>query len=361
MKTTLLLSVLCAVMTVTASASCGTETCANDEYCNNSPACQCNTTLYTNTGSFPSSNFTCNDAYFNIQVSKCWLEAHGYNTSNVRLNGTNSNCWAVRKVVDGTSEMTLHRPLISSDCNTEAVINSTHVTYTNQLLMFAKTNPIQTVNDAVMNISCTYALRLNASLNMTLRPILGITIIPSSIANGTYTVYMVAYTDNTYLTPLTESDPLYVEDAIYISVVIAELNAKALNLKVVNLYASPDNTSSLKYYLLQNECPASGVGAGLLTVNNNGFGIEARFAMKVFQIANSNSVYLYADVAICVGSCDLTCSSQSKSDDSQNIAGSVGLFLNAADGTFGISSASSFSMPWTLSALIFSWILMKLM
>ncbi|PIO27724.1 hypothetical protein AB205_0183490, partial [Aquarana catesbeiana] len=170
--------------------------------------------------------------------------------------------------------------------------------------MFAKTNPIQTINDAVMNISCTYALRLNTSLNMTLHPILGITIIPSSIANGTYSVYMVAYTDNKYLTPLTESDPLYVEDTIYISVFIPDLNANTLNLKVVNLYASPDNSTSLQYYLLQNDCPASGVGSGLLTVNNNGVGIEARFAMKVFQIANSNSVYLYAEVAICIGSCN---------------------------------------------------------
>ncbi|XP_040182454.1 uromodulin-like [Rana temporaria] len=361
MKTTLLLSVLCAVMAVAASASCGTETCANDEYCNNSTACQCNTTLYKNAGSLPSSNFTCNGANFNIQVSKCWLEAHGYNTSNVRLNSTTSNCWAAREVVNGISEMTLHRPLITSDCNTEAVMNATHVTYTNQLYMLAKTKPIQTINYAVMNVSCSYALRLNASLNMTLHPILGITIIPSSIANGTYTVYMVAYTDNTYVTPLTESSPLYVEDTIYISVFIPDLTANAYNLKVVNLYASPDNSSSLQYYLLQNECPASGVGAGLLTVNNNGAGLEARFAMKVFQIANSNNVYLFADVAICVGSCNLTCSSQSKSGDSQDIAGRVGLFLNAADGAFEISSASSSSMPWTLSALIFSWILMKLM
>ncbi|PIO13889.1 hypothetical protein AB205_0035730 [Aquarana catesbeiana] len=69
--------------------------------------------------------------------------------------------------------MTLHRPLITSDCNTEAEVNATHVTYTNLLYIFGKTNPIRITNDVVLNISCTYPLPLNVSLNVTVHTIVG--------------------------------------------------------------------------------------------------------------------------------------------------------------------------------------------
>ncbi|XP_040182885.1 uromodulin-like [Rana temporaria] len=157
---------------VAASVYCGSITCADDEYCDNDAVCQCNSTLYPFIrGSLPSPNFTCTGAYFNIQVSKCWLEANGYNTSDIRLNST--EYFAVREVVSGTSEMSIYRPLIASDCNTEAVVNATHVTYSNQLYIFAKTDPITTRNDVAMNISCSYSLNMNVILNVTLHPIIG--------------------------------------------------------------------------------------------------------------------------------------------------------------------------------------------
>nr|BAR42254.1 uromodulin-like protein type 2 [Rana pirica] len=364
MKTTLLLSVLCAVMAVAASASCGTATCADDEYCDNSTACQCNSTLYTFIrGSHPSPNLTCTGAKFNIQVSKCWLEANGYNTSNIRLNSTNPKCVAGKEIVNGTSELTIHQSLIKYDCNTDAVVNSTHVTYTNQLYIFAETDPIRVTNDAVLNVSCSYPLYMNVALNVTLHPILGITEINGPTANATYTAVMMAYKNADFTTPLSDSDSLTVEDTIYISVLIPDLAANTFSLKVVNIYASPTESSPIQYFLLKNGCPASDVSADQLSVVNNGNGTESRFAMKVFKIASSANVYLYADLALCTTNCTVTCSARSISRDSPDIAGRVSIYLDAADTNYNLdtSSASGFSMPWTLSVLIFSWILMKLM
>ncbi|XP_077312069.1 uromodulin-like [Lithobates pipiens] len=158
---------------VAAPVSCGSDSCADDEYCDNSTnTCQCDPTLYTDTGSPPPINLTCTGAYLNIQVSKCWLEANGYNTSDIRLNSANSECWAGREVVGGTSEMILHRPSIASDCNTVAMLNATHVIYRNQLYIFAKTEPIQTQNDVIMNISCSYPLNMEVGLDVTLHPVI---------------------------------------------------------------------------------------------------------------------------------------------------------------------------------------------
>ncbi|XP_077314447.1 pancreatic secretory granule membrane major glycoprotein GP2-like [Lithobates pipiens] len=365
MKTTLVLSVLCAVMAVAASQSCGSVTCATDEICNTiTNTCQCNTTFYTFTpGTLPSPTLTCTGAKFNIQVSKCWLETNGYNTSEIRLNSTNSECVAANQNVNGISEMTLQRPLTTSDCNTVPVMNATHVLYTNQLYIFGKTDPIRITNDVVMNISCSYPLNMNVALNVTLRPIIGSTVINGPTGNASYAALMIAYKESTYTTALSEDDTLTVEDIIYLSVRVPDLNVNTFKLKVVNIYASPTNSSDQKYYLLQNGCPSSQISSDQLTVDSNGVGIESRFPMKVFQITSSNTVYLYADLALCTTDCNSICTSRSKSDASQDIAGRVNIYLDASDISDYLenSSARGSSMPWTLSALIFSWILMKLM
>ncbi|XP_077314452.1 uromodulin-like isoform X3 [Lithobates pipiens] len=364
MKTTLLLSVLCAVMAVAASQSCGNYSCATDEICLRNATCQCNSSFYPYIrGTLPSPTYTCTGAKFNTQVSKCWLERYGFNTSNIRLNSANAECFAVREVVDGISKMTIHRPLTTSDCNTATLMNATHVTYTNRLNIFAKTFPIQTTNDASMSMSCSYPLYVAVTLNVPVKPVFGTTVINGPTGNGSYAAVMIAYTDSTYTTPLSDSDILTVEDIIYLSVGVPDLDVNTFKLKVVNIYASPSDSSDQKYYLLQNGCQVSGVSPDQLTVDSNGNGTESRFAMKVFKITSSNSIYLYADLRLCTTDCITTCSSQSKSDVSQNIAGRVRIYLDATDTNYLLdtSSASGFSMPWTLSALIFSWILMKLM
>ncbi|XP_072282850.1 uromodulin-like [Pyxicephalus adspersus] len=362
MRITLLLSVvLCTAIAVSASITCGSETCASDELCpSGGTACKCNTAQYTNIGLTPTANVTCENGKMNILVSKCWLEKNRYNSATVRLQST--SCVAAREVVNDVAQLAFHQPLTVGDCGTTADANGTHVTYKNKLYIFGQTVPIQTRKDVVMDVSCSYPVNINVALNVTLHPIIGSTVINGPTSNGSFIANMMAFTDSEFSIHLSESDTLLVEDTLYISIVVPSLDSN-LKLKVLRIYASPDNSSSIQYNLLSNGCPDSGLTAGLLTVNSNGLGNEARFTMKVFQITNSNTVYLSADLQICADNCVPDCNSpsQSRSADSQS-GGTVSMFLEASDSdNYFASSGSDFPSSWTLSTLLFSWILMKLM
>ncbi|XP_018432059.1 PREDICTED: alpha-tectorin-like [Nanorana parkeri] len=362
MKTALLLSVLCAAMAVTASLTCGSVACGNDEACNSGATdCLCNNTYYTYSAANPSPNVTCDGGKFNILVPKCWLEKNRYDTTNIRLE--NTSCLALREVVNGIAQMGIHRALATTDCGTTAESNATHVTYRNRLYIFAKTSPIITRKNVVMNISCTYPLTINnVALNISLNPVLGSTEITVPGSNANFTVSMVAYTEDTFTTVLSAADPLYVEDIIYISVIIPDLDVNSFKLKVVRIYATGDGSDTTQYNLLENGCPATSEAAGLLSVISNGNGTEAQFKLKVFQIATSSGVRLSADVVICKATdiCVPDCF-KAKSAKSEDGGATVSLILQPSERFADFSSASSFSMPWTLPALLFSWILVKLM
>ncbi|XP_018432071.1 PREDICTED: uromodulin-like [Nanorana parkeri] len=363
MKTALLLSVLCAAMAVTASLTCGNATCGNDEACNSGATdCLCNNTYYTYSAANPSPNVTCDGGKFNILVPKCWLEKNRYDTTNIRLE--NTSCLALREVVNGIAQMGIHRALDTTDCGTTSESNATHVTYSNRLYIFAKMSPIITRKNVVMNISCTYPLNSNnVTFNISLNPVLGSTEITVPGSSASFTVNMVAYTDDTFTTALSSTTDLYVEQIIYISVIIPELDVGSFKLKVVRIYATGDGSNATQYNLLVDECPATGITADLLYVINNGNNNEARFRMKVFQIAGSSSVRLFADVVVCKASdtsCARNCTAQSKSAKSEESGATVSVILQPSERFADFSSASSFSMPWTLPALLFSWILVKL-
>ncbi|XP_072277761.1 pancreatic secretory granule membrane major glycoprotein GP2-like [Pyxicephalus adspersus] len=171
---------------------------------------------------------------------------------------------------------------------------------------------------------------------------------------------MVAYKDITFTTLLSDNDPLYVEDTVYISVVIPDLDTNNFKVKVTNMYAFPGEAIFPKYNLLTNGCNPGGLAANQMTTIQNGVNNEARFAMKVFQISGFNSVKITADVVICTDNCATDCSSQGKSADNQADAVTVSISLDAGE-RYDFSSANSLSVIWTLNTLIFSWIFVMLM
>ncbi|XP_018432086.1 PREDICTED: uromodulin-like [Nanorana parkeri] len=363
MKTALLLSVLCAAMAVTASLTCGSVTCAIDEACNSGATdCLCNNTYYTYSAANPSPNVTCDGGKFNILVPKCWLEENRFNTSDIRLES--ASCVAQREVVNGIAQMGLHQPLVTNDCGTTSESNTTHVIYSNRLYISAWTVPVQARNNVVLNISCTYPLDINnVGLNFSLNPTIGSTEITVPGSSASFTVNMVAYTEDTFTTVLSADYQLYVENTIYISVNIPGLDFNSFRLKVVKIYATGDASNTTQYNLLENGCPATGITADLLSVLYNGNATEARFQMKVFQITGSTNIRLSADVVVCkaTDNCVPVCTAQSKSAKSEDGGATVSVILQPSERFADFSSASSFSMPWTLPALLFSWILVKLM
>ncbi|XP_068125329.1 uromodulin-like [Hyperolius riggenbachi] len=329
-----LLVALCAF--ISDSEECGNEICASDEICDNS-ACQCNSSSYTiNPGSNPAPVLDCSGGYFDIYIAKCWLEKNGYNSSNIRLQSP--TCPAAREIVNDTAQMALHRPLRNNDCNNTITINASHVTFIYKLYIFGKEIPVQTRNNIIMNVSCTYPLSMSVQLNVLL-PVLGTTTINVPGTNINLTLSMVVYKDSAFSSLLSEDDLLFLGDTIYISVVVPALDVTHYKLLVTTIYATGQGTNTTNYDLLVNGCPASGLADGLITVISNGNYSESRFAMKTFQISGSESVILYAVVLICTESCIPDCSSQRKLPKTQGKPATVSLSLGASS-SFDTNSAN---------------------
>ncbi|XP_068098827.1 pancreatic secretory granule membrane major glycoprotein GP2-like [Hyperolius riggenbachi] len=360
MKSLLVLAIAFGAIMRVSPTTCGSDTCASDEECNNSgTACQCNSTVYINKlGSLPAPTVNCDGGNMEILVSKCWLEKNAYNTSSIRLESL--NCTAARKVVNGTAEMALKPPLTltADNCNTTVEINATHVTYWNSMYIFAKTIPIQTRPDVVARVSCSYPLNMSVQLNIALHPVLGSTTIDVPGINGQFALNIAAYTDSSFTTLLSDTALLYVDDTVYISVRVENLDISTFNLNVKRIYATPGAAAFPQYDLLVNGCPAGGLTSDLMTVIRNRNGSESLFAMKVFQIAGFSSIQLTAEVVLCTNDCK-DCNSRSLSTANEGISTSVSVYLDAAE-RYDDSSANGLSLPWTLSTLIFSWVLMKL-
>ncbi|KAG8588734.1 hypothetical protein GDO81_006079 [Engystomops pustulosus] len=353
MKTFLAVTVILSII-LSAHAAC--EVCASDEYCDASTNCSCNSTLYSNIGKTPEPKIDCSGGTMNVFISKCWLEKNGYNSTNITL--TNNTCVAAREIVNDTALMTLHRSLAPGDCGNTLYVNSSHVIYSNHLYIHAKTSPIQTRNDVNLSISCVYPLNSTITLNVTLKPVIGTTVINIPDTQTTLPVNMVVYKDNIFSTLLSVDDPLYVDSTVYLSVYIPDINVDTFKIKVLRIYASPAENGPT-FDLLKDGCPTTGLTANLLSVANNGNSSESRFLMKVFQITGYKTLNITAELQICTQNCQIDCSTQSKSASSQGNTGFVSVLLTA-DELYENSSANTFSLTWTLSSVLLALILEKL-
>ncbi|XP_077314440.1 uncharacterized protein LOC143934576 [Lithobates pipiens] len=315
------------VSTNTTSVICTNGTCAGDEYCDSSgTACQCNSTIYHYTEN-PAPTVDCNGGKLHVFISKCLLERNGYTTSSISLQS--SSCLADREIVNGTAQMTFHRPLMNNDCGDIVELNTTHVTYRNTLNIFAVTTPLQTREDFAVNISCTYPLRLNVPPNATLNPILGTTLMSLPGTNTDYTVIMAAYGDNSFSTLLPATDPIYPDGAVYISVGIPDLDFNIFKTKVLRIFVSSEESNTPQDLLLDG-CPTINQTTDIVTVISNGIGNESRFIIKNLQFPNLVGFRLSADVILCTDNCTSGCSSQTQSTDPQGNISTVSIFLRTS-------------------------------
>ncbi|KAM8977292.1 uncharacterized protein RCH25_042705 [Pelodytes ibericus] len=294
--------------------------CASDEISNSATStCDCNSNNYTSSATPPAPVIQCNDGYLNLYISKCQLEKSKFNSSNLYLN--DNTCSGTPETVNGTSEIAFHPLLKTGACGNTVQTNGTHVTYSNTLFINPKVATIVSRSKFNVSFSCSFPLNFTVALNVTLKPIIGTTQLVVPQANAVFTVNMMAFTDDQFSKPLTASSILYVEDTIYLSVSIPNLAADSFALKVLRIFASPtDDVTGPLYDLLSGGCPDQTVGAGLVSVIENGETAESRFKMNVFQIADSLIVNIYAVVTICEGTCIPVCTGAKSADVSENVA-----------------------------------------
>ncbi|NP_001080953.1 thyroid hormone down-regulated protein (gene 17) L homeolog precursor [Xenopus laevis] len=338
--------------------SAGCPTCAGDQECVTN-SCVCKKSLYNLTGSPPTPVIQCSNTMI-LSMPKCQMEKDRYNSTNLHL--VDSACQLKDQIVDDLAQMVYNWTLKNGECGNNLIVNSTHVTYANKLFVYAQNTLITSRNNATLYFSCSYPLNMKTSLNFPLKTVFGSTEISVPNGEGKLTVIMSVFTDSAFSQHVTADSELIVEQPLYVSVLMASL--ESFSVKVTNIYVTETSDSSVepKLYLLQNGCKPDGVGADLMSTLQNGNNTESRFIMKVFKFSATSSLYLFADVTICNGTCIPDCSSRSGVVARATELQTLSVYLESRD-TFSAASTafSCFSSLWTLNSILFSVLLSKIM
>ncbi|XP_078538788.1 uromodulin-like [Lissotriton helveticus] len=301
-----------------------------------------------------------------LKVSKCQLEKSKFDSANLHL--LDPSCTGAR-VADSASpaQVVVSTTTSSALCGNKLTHNSTHVFYSNNLTIPAKKSLSGLVsrNNVTYAFSCSYPLNIPVSLATVLNVTMSVTDIPLPGGVGAVTVFMVAYTDSSFTIPYTDATmTVNVQDPLYVSVSIPDLDATRLSVLVTRLYATgtSDPNAAQSYDIITNNCPSAQLG-DLLTVVKNGKDTEARFKIDAFKITGSDSVYLHAVVEICTSNpCNQTCgSSGSRSISDTKSASLTGGPYNA-ENSYDLNGASSrFSWIWTVNSLLLSLLGLRLL
>ncbi|KAM5180701.1 uromodulin-like [Mantella aurantiaca] len=340
--------------------------CAEEVACV-SNSCDCDLSKYIESVNPPNATVECHNGQMNLYISKCQLQKNRYNSSNLALsNNTGTECNSFEVSVLNEPQVAFHNPLAFGKCGNNITFTTTHVTFSNVLNIYAVSSNIVGRNNVSMFVSCTFPLNYTVMLNSTLKPKLTTAQITIPGVIGALTVIMALYTDETFSEAITDANAdLSVESYIYVGFNIPDLNANSFSLKVINIYASSQQSGGDIFNLTTgvDGCPDPSLGADQISVIKNGIGSEARYKVKVFKIANSDYVYLFAQVTICTSACVPQCPGAriGKSDDvsqSQNVATLQMDVFASKDFTSG--ATERFSKMSTSMLLIPSFLFMKL-
>ncbi|XP_069478923.1 uromodulin-like [Ambystoma mexicanum] len=354
---------------LSSAASTHAPPCAADEVLNaTSNTCSCNLTLYTSQAKPPTPIVQCLSGQMKISEGKCQLERSGFNSDNLHLR--DPTCKGIDVIdVNANATVVVATNTTSTLCGNTLTVNGTHATYSNQLLIPARVSQSGLVSkqNFTYNISCSYPLNMSVTLLTTLTPILGVNNIQLPGGVGTVFVMMLGYTDPAFAVPYTGNTlTLNVEDPLYVSVIIPDLDAASFSLAVTRLYATGinDPNATPQYDIITNGCP-SAVLADSLTIRNNGNYSEARFEIKVFKITNSDYLYLFANVTICQGRCIPGCNGPragriGKSGDSSTGQVGTGPFERMTPDPTSWAS-DRFSWTWTVNSLMLSLLGLRLL
>ncbi|XP_056413430.1 pancreatic secretory granule membrane major glycoprotein GP2-like isoform X2 [Hyla sarda] len=338
---------------------------ASEQLCEGSVDCNCDLSKYNSSVIPPNPTVNCSNGEMTIYISKCQLQKNLFNTSNLALNNlTGSECASRDYLVDGEVQVGFHNPMNTAKCGNTLLVNATHIIYSNILHIYAEQRTIVSRNNATVNLSCAYPLSFPVSLNVTLKPITGITGLSVPGVTGSFPITMAAFTDSSFTVPVTADTVLLVEQVIYIQVWIPNLQADSFAVKVIRLYATPGGSTpqdGLIFNLTSgiDGCPDPTYG-DQISVLQNGNGSLTRFALKVFKITGQDLLNLYADVTICTSACEANCIKKDLGSSAPENVATVRLPLEAqSDPTSG--ATDRFSLSWTLVSLISSLLFAKFM
>ncbi|XP_078539556.1 uromodulin-like [Lissotriton helveticus] len=262
--------------------------------------------LVTNTKTPPDPSLQCLSGTMRLSMSKCQLEKSAFDWDNLHL--LDPACTGVREV-NGTAQVVVSTTTSSTTCGNILSLSAdgSSVIYSNTLTIPGKVSlsGILSRQNYTYNYSCSYPLKnIPASLLTAMHPMVSLIETTLPTGSGTVVVLVFAFVDAGFTIPYTESTTLQVQAPLYIGVIAPDLDADGFSLRVNRLFATgTSNATDLPQFdLITSGCPDSQNG-DLVTIDQNGNSIDARFKVSVFKIAASDVLYFHASVEICKGTC----------------------------------------------------------
>ncbi|XP_077336361.1 uromodulin-like [Lithobates pipiens] len=215
-------------------------------------------------------------------------------------------------------------------CGTELTVTDTHAIYTNYVYLPLDPAAIIYREIYVFNVSCSYPLNMNVSLDEILFPDVSTTYIPIG-DSGRFKVMMAIYKDISYTTPYT--DPfirLSTKSNLYVGIYISDggyaVSISDFSLLMINCYSTPTNNryDPIKYNIIISSC--SNPKDTSIRILENGISSQGKFYLQMFKfIGDYSAVYLHCDVFLCKDRCSPTCSGIKSRSEIQETHGTLTL------------------------------------
>ncbi|XP_056416119.1 pancreatic secretory granule membrane major glycoprotein GP2-like [Hyla sarda] len=286
----------------TATLICN-PSCQNDQICKNVngvATCGCNTALYSgmNTSSI-APLVKCESSVMTVSLSKCLLEALGYDSTTFQLNNNSDSCVnTYTQTISNVTMQSIQALPQTGWCGNEVANDSLKVYYSNVLHIGIQNKSIITVNPTNISFSCSYNLTMQTSLAAAFKPSFN-TVNISVSGEGSILTTMAAYWDQQYTTPVQDNQDVPVGSNIYLGIFSDAQDVSKFVLRTESCYATPDNNVNNvnRVAIVLGGCPANqGITA---QVQENGVSLESRIQFNSFAFQGQPLVYITCQVRMC--------------------------------------------------------------
>ncbi|XP_075051651.1 uromodulin-like [Mixophyes fleayi] len=293
-------------------------------------------------------------------ISKCQLEALGYDYNSLHLNNNSYLCnYTYPKVMNNMNMSSVQAKAAEGWCGNIVTQDSSNIYISNTLYIEPVAGPLITKNPLSYNITCAYNLTMQTSLNISLHPVLSTIHLTPENGTGVFTVIMAAYKDATYTTPIQQNEEVDVGSDVYLGLFSSDADGTVFALRVDSCLATPTNDQN-DANAVQLVSAGSAADDGVqTTVVQNGVSLEARIKISSFAFQGYPEVYIFCNVDLCNKTNGCSGSRIGRSADSKSSGLGINLLLQ--DGVNYTSSGYHTAASWAvLAASLLAFLTFKL-
>ncbi|XP_066522189.1 pancreatic secretory granule membrane major glycoprotein GP2-like [Hoplias malabaricus] len=284
--------------------SCAALQCTDSEVCSSvNGVYGCGCTTRPNPDIF-NATLTCLSTSGSLSLSRCELFEAGFDVSILHLN--NPNCTGT--VQNGL--VVFEYDIDQNPCGTYVQENSTSIVYKNSVQIAGYSGIISRHNWLNINFTCVLPIDQEVSDPIGLQASSG-AVFKDLEDQATYQISMLAYPNNSFITPFSGGDVLGVNTTVFVAVAVSGVDEQQIATVLDHCFATPtiDSSSTLSWDLIVNDCPNP--KDGTVKVLKNGVSTTAQFSFTMFTFTSvSSEIYLHCEVHLCLknkGNCVQDC------------------------------------------------------